>query len=69
MFKVIKYFQDLQDGNHDYLVGDKYPREGFEVSEERIAALSSPNNLQNTPLIEEVEKAAKKKSGGKKASE
>ena len=69
MFTVIKYFQDLQDNNYDYHVGDKYPREGFEVSEERIAELSSPNNLQNTPLIEEVEKAAKKKSGGKKASE
>lgn len=54
-YKVVKYFTDLKDGNHPYQVGDFYPREGLEVSEERIKELLSPNNLQNTPLIEMVE--------------
>ncbi len=54
-YKVVKYFTDLKDGNHPYQVGDFYPREGLEVSEERINQLLSPNNLQNTPLIEKVE--------------
>ena len=57
-YKVINYFTDLQDGNHAYDVGKPFPREGLEVSEERIAELSGSNNLQRKPLIAAVEETA-----------
>lgn len=55
MYKVIKYFVDLKDGNHAYNVGDAYPREGVTVTDERIAELSGSENRQKTPLIQFVE--------------
>ena len=54
MYKVIKYFTDLQDNNYAYYVGDTFPRNGVEVGAERIAELSNDKNLQGVPLIEEV---------------
>ena len=54
MYKVIKYFTDLQDNNYAYYVGDTFPRNGVEVGAERIAELSSDKNLQGVPLIEEI---------------
>ena len=54
MYKVIKYFTDLQDNNYAYYVGDTFPRNGVDVGAERIAELSSDKNLQGVPLIEEV---------------
>lgn len=63
MYKVTKYFMDLQDKNHPYNVGDVFPRKGLEVSKDRLAELAGPNNKQGVPLIELVEdkpKAAKK---------
>ena len=60
MYKVIKDFTDLQDGNVVYLAGDKYPREGAEPSKERIAELSSDKNKIGVPLIEKVEQKKKK---------
>lgn len=53
--KVIKYFTDLQDNNHEYNEGDVFPRKGKEVSEERLTELSTKNNLQGVPLIERVQ--------------
>lgn len=65
MYKVIKFFTDLQDNNYAYYVGDTFPRNGVEVGAERIAELSSDKNLQGVPLIEEVvekpKRARKKK--------
>lgn len=55
MYKVIKFFHDLQDNNHEYNVGDIYPREGLNPTPERIAELSGSENKQKTPLIEAVE--------------
>ena len=55
MFKVIKFFTDLQDNRHPYKVGDIYPREGIEPDEARIAELAGSNNKQGEPLIELVE--------------
>lgn len=55
MYKVIKYFEDLQDNCNPYNVGDVFPREGLEVSDKRIAELSGKNNKQGVPLIEKVE--------------
>ena len=65
MYKVIKYFVDLQDNNHKYDVGDTYPRKGLNVLQSRINELASDKNKQKTPLIEEipdVEEKPKKKS-------
>lgn len=60
MYKVIKYFMDLQDGNHPYNVGDVFPRKGMKVSEDRIAELAGSENKQGVPLIAKVEKKEKK---------
>lgn len=54
MYRVIKLFADLQDKNHEYHVGDTFPRDGLEVSKERIEELSGSNNKQHAPLIEKV---------------
>lgn len=55
MYKVIKCFTDLQDDNYPYVLGDKYPRDGLEVSNERIIELATVDNKQNTQLITFVE--------------
>ena len=60
MYKVIKYFTDLQDNNYAYYVGDTFPRNGVEVGAERVAELSSDKNLQGVPLIEEVAEKTKR---------
>lgn len=67
MYKVIKFFTDLQDNEHPYNVGDIFPREGVTVTEGRIAELAGSNNKQGQPLIEEVKKVATKKAAPKKA--
>ncbi|MDU1838666.1 MAG: hypothetical protein E6780_03730 [Staphylococcus epidermidis] len=53
-YEVIKDFKDLQDSNHIYRVGDKYPRKG-RVKNERVEELSTSANKLNTPLIRVVE--------------
>lgn len=60
MYKVIKFFTDLQDGNYPYNVGDTFPRVGVEVTEGRLAELAGSDNLQGAPLIQLVEEAPKK---------
>ena len=65
MYRVIKFFTDLQDKGYAYNVGDTYPRDGLTVSKKRIAELLSNKNKQKTPLIEEVvteEETASKKT-------
>lgn len=66
-YEVIKYFTDLQDGNHPYEVGDTYPRDGLEPSLERVAELSGTDNKQGVPLIKAV--AERKKSAEKTVEE
>ena len=60
MYKVIKYFTDLQDNNYAYYVGDTFPHNGVEVGAERIAELSSDKNRLGVPLIEEVAEKTKR---------
>lgn len=55
MYEVINFFTDLQDNEYPYNVGDIFPHDGFEVSEERLKELSTSNNLQRKPLIQYVE--------------
>ena len=58
-YRVIKYFTDLQDRDYEYNVGDIFPHEGKDVSDARIAELSSDKNAQGVPLIEAVEETPK----------
>ncbi|MBQ3408912.1 MAG: hypothetical protein IJH12_06900 [Clostridia bacterium] len=51
-----KPWADLQDNKYKYKQGDVYPREGLEVSEERIKELSGINNKLGEVLIQKVEK-------------
>ncbi len=53
-YVVIKDFTDLQDKNHIYRIGDKYPRKG-RAKNERVEELSSSANKLKTPLIKVVE--------------
>ena len=62
MHKVITRFVDLQDKNHEYNVGDVFPREGLTVSDERIAELASNKNRRGMPLIRAVRSKKKKDS-------
>ena len=54
MYRVIRYFTDMQDNGRPYSAGETFPREGLLVSADRIKELSSGANLQGVPLIEEV---------------
>lgn len=54
MYRVIRYFEDLQDGNRAYKVGEIYPREGLSPTDERISELSGSRNRQGKPLIEAI---------------
>ncbi len=54
-YKVIHYFEDLQDFSHPYKVGDIFPRLGLKVSQERLDELSSNKNRQKKPLIQKIE--------------
>lgn len=65
MFRVIKYFTDMQDNNFAYNVGDEYPRKDMSVLPSRIKELASNKNRQGCPLIEEIpeiEETPKKKT-------
>lgn len=55
MYKVIKYFTDLQDNHYAYQVGDVFPHEGKQVSDKRLAELASADNKRGIPLIAKVE--------------
>ena len=59
MYKVVEFFHDLQDGGHAYKPGDTFPRDGVNVSDERIAELSGFANRRGMKLIEKVEKVEK----------
>ena len=61
MYKVVKFFIDLQDDNYAYNVGDVFPRKGYEVTEERLAELSGKDNKQGVPLIAKPRTTKKKK--------
>ena len=66
-YKVIEYFEDLQDNGRPYNVGDVFPADGNTVSAERIAELASTQNRRRIPLIEEI--AEKPKRTRKKKDE
>ena len=59
-YKVIEYFEDLQDNGRPYNVGDVFPVDGNTVTDERLAELASTQNRRRIPLIEEVEEKPKR---------
>lgn len=64
MYKVISFFTDLEDKNRPYNVGDIFPRDGLEVSAERLAYLASNKTKRGFPVIEKIpekKKPVKKK--------
>ena len=72
MFRVIKHFTDMQDGNFAYNVGDEFPRKGMSVLPSRINELASDKNRQGCPLIEEIpdiEEAPEKKTKSTKKAD
>lgn len=59
-YRVISAFNDILDSGFLYSVGDAYPRQGTQATDERIAELSGSNNKQHKPLIEAVVVQAEK---------
>ena len=59
-YKVIAYFEDLQDNGRPYNVGDMFPVDGNTVTSERIAELASTQNRRHIPLIEEIAEKPKR---------
>ena len=55
-YTVIKDFTDLEDDNHVYRKGDKFPRKG-RAKKERIEALTSKNNKRGEIVVETVSEA------------
>lgn len=53
-YEVIRFFTDLQDSGHPYNPGDKFPRDGMAVNENRLRELSGSGNRQRKPLIRKV---------------
>lgn len=53
-YKVIYPFADLHDKKYKYEAGDEFPRQGLEVSEDRIEELMGSKNKIKKPLIEKV---------------
>lgn len=76
MYKVIKQFHDLQDARktksgtvyHKYNVGDVFPHDGMEASEERFQELAGSDNKQGVPLIELVQEKTVPKETTKKTT-
>lgn len=62
MYEVIHFFTDLQDDEYPYNVGDLFPHDGLEVSEDRLKELSGSQNLQRKPLIKKIEEKTYTKS-------
>ena len=67
MYRVIVYFEDLQDNGQPYNVGDVFPKGNKKVTKKRLNELATDKNRRHIPLIEKVEKPKKanKKSANK----
>ena len=59
-YKVIEYFEDLQDNGRPYNVGDVFPVDGNTVTDERLSELASTQNRRRIPLIEEIAEKPKR---------
>lgn len=57
-YKCIHAFTDLQDLNHVYNPGDKFPWDNKRISVDRIIELSTSRNKLGRPLIEKIDDKA-----------
>ena len=55
MYRVIEYFEDLQDNRQPYNVGDVFPKGNKKVTKERLNELATDKNRRRIPLIKKVE--------------
>lgn len=55
MYRVIEYFEDLQDNRQPYNVGDVFPKGDKKVTKERLNELATDKNRRHIPLIKKVE--------------
>ncbi len=55
MYRVIEYFEDLQDNGQPYNVGDVFPKGDKKVTKERLNELATDKNRRHIPLIEKVD--------------
>ncbi len=62
--KVLIAFTDNEDNNHVYNVGDEYPRENAQATDERIAYLLSDKNKFKRPVLEQEKQRKGVKKGG-----
>lgn len=53
-YVVVVPFNDLQDGEKRYEVGDEYPRNGLKPTQKRIKELATESNRRGLVLIEKV---------------
>ena len=53
-YKVLRFFNDLQDENYYYETGSVYPRDGLNPSQNRIDELASADNKQGIPRMEPI---------------
>lgn len=60
MYKVVRFFKDLQDNGYAYHVGDVFPHDGFTANEKRIKELATESNRRHLILIEEVKETVGK---------
>ena len=59
MYRARVAFNDLQDNERSYAVGEVFPRPGLRVTAERLQELSGTHNRMGFPLIVEVHDEAK----------
>lgn len=55
MYRVIEYFEDLQDNGQPYNVGDVFPKGDKKITEKRFNELATDKNRRHIPLIKKVE--------------
>jgi hypothetical protein len=65
MYRVIEYFEDLQDNGQPYNVGDVFPKGDKKVTKERLNELATDKNRRHIPLIEKVEESKVEKPSKK----
>ena len=64
--RVIREFSDSQDGYHIYQAGEKFPRDGKLVTDERITELKEKSFIEEIVIERNTEPKPKKTAKSKK---
>lgn len=65
-YKVVNDFIDAYQAGTSYKKGDEYPKDGYEVTKERLEFLSSEHPEHKQVFIEEVKQTSKKNTTSNK---